>query len=68
VVYGRNAAARVAVFTFLRSIGLTPMEWSQAVAATGQGSPYIGEVIGDFTCPQQPISARAAQRPADAGS
>jgi predicted nucleotide-binding protein len=45
VVYGRNAAARVAVFMFLRSIGLTPIEWSQAIAATGKGSPYIGEVI-----------------------
>jgi predicted nucleotide-binding protein len=45
VVYGRNTAMRVAVFAFLRSIGLTPTEWSQAIAATGQGSPYIGEVI-----------------------
>jgi predicted nucleotide-binding protein len=36
---------RVAVFAFVRSLGLTPTEWSQAVAATGKGSPYIGEVI-----------------------
>ena len=45
VVYGRNRTARVAVFAFLRSIGLAPIEWSQAVAATGKASPYIGEVI-----------------------
>jgi predicted nucleotide-binding protein len=45
VVYGRNRAARVAIFAFLRAIGLAPVEWSQAVAATGKASPYISEVI-----------------------
>ena len=45
VVYGRNRAARSAVFAFLRSIGLAPIEWSQAVAATGKASPYVGEVV-----------------------
>ena len=45
VVHGRNAAARFAIFAFLRSIGLAPIEWSQAIAATGKASPYIGEVI-----------------------
>jgi predicted nucleotide-binding protein len=45
VVYGRNDAARLATFTFLRSIGLAPIEWSQALTATGKASPYIGEVI-----------------------
>jgi predicted nucleotide-binding protein len=45
VVYGRNRAARFAIFAFLRSIGLAPIEWSQAVAATGKASPYISEVI-----------------------
>ena len=45
VVHGRNAAARDALFAFLRSIGLRPLEWSQAVAATGKASPYIGEVL-----------------------
>ncbi len=33
------------MFTFLRSINLAPMEWSHAVELTGQGSPYIGEVL-----------------------
>ncbi len=47
VVHGRNSAARFALFAFLRSIGLAPVEWSQAVAATGKGSPYLGEAV-DF--------------------
>lgn len=45
VVYGRNRTARFAVFAFLRSIGLAPIEWSQALAATGKASPYVGEVV-----------------------
>ena len=45
VVHGRNEPARTAMFSFLRSIGLQPIEWSQAVAATGEASPYIGTVL-----------------------
>jgi len=45
VVYGRNEQVRKAVFEFLRSLGLRPLEWSQAVSVTGQGSPYVGEVL-----------------------
>lgn len=45
VVHGRNSAARDAMFTFLRSLGLKPIEWDQAVALTGKGSPYIGDVL-----------------------
>jgi predicted nucleotide-binding protein len=45
VAYGRNRVARLAVFAFLRSIGLVPIEWSRALAATGQASPYVGEVL-----------------------
>lgn len=45
VVHGRNNEARKAVFEFLRSVGLRPMEWSQAVAMTGSGAPFIGEVL-----------------------
>jgi hypothetical protein len=45
VVHGRNLEIRDAMFAFLRSIGLKPKEWSQAVneAAkdTSQASPYI---------------------------
>jgi predicted nucleotide-binding protein len=45
VVHGRNAAARNAIFEYLRALGLMPMEWAQAVAATGRPSPYIGDVL-----------------------
>jgi len=45
VVYGRNSRLRGAMFEFLRSIGLRPLEWSQAVKATGKPSPYIGEIL-----------------------
>ena len=45
VVVGRNRQASDAMFAFLRAIGLTPIEWSAAVRATGSGSPYIGQVL-----------------------
>lgn len=45
VIHGRNEPARRGLFDFLRSIGLEPIEWSQALAMTGQASPYIGDVL-----------------------
>ena len=45
VVHGRNIAARDAMFTFLRSIDLHPLEWSEAVQSTGKASPYIGDIL-----------------------
>jgi predicted nucleotide-binding protein len=45
VVHGRNGTARLAIFEFLRSIGLSPIEWHQAITATGKASPYISEVV-----------------------
>lgn len=45
VIHGRNEPARKGLFAFLRSIGLEPIEWSQAIAMTEKGSPYIGEVL-----------------------
>jgi hypothetical protein len=45
VVHGRNREARAAMFTFLRAIGLAPIEWSEAVKLTGEASPYIGNVL-----------------------
>ncbi len=44
VVYGRNSELRRAMFEFLRSIGLNPIEWSMAVAMTETGAPYLGEI------------------------
>ena len=45
VVHGRNEQARKAMFVFLRAVGLHPLEWSEAVQATGRPSPYIGEIL-----------------------
>ena len=45
VVHGRNGAARKSMFDFLRSIGLKPLEWSAAVRATGEASPYVGQIL-----------------------
>ena len=45
VVHGRNLAARDAMFMFLRSIGLNPIEWDEAVSMTGKGTPYVGQVL-----------------------
>ncbi len=45
VVHGRDKKARDAMFTFLRSIALQPMEWSKAVKLTKKASPYVGEVV-----------------------
>ncbi|MBS0264202.1 MAG: nucleotide-binding protein [Planctomycetes bacterium] len=45
VVHGRNHKAVIALRDFLRRIGLNPLEWPDVVAATGKGSPYIGEVL-----------------------
>ncbi len=45
VVHGRNVAARDALFTFLRAVGLKPLEWTQALKLVRKGSPYVGEVL-----------------------
>jgi predicted nucleotide-binding protein len=45
VIHGRDLKARNDIFNFLRSIDLHPIEWSEAVKATGKGSPYIGEIL-----------------------
>lgn len=45
VVHGRNLAVRDAMFEFLRSIALQPIEWSAAVKETKKGAPYVGEIV-----------------------
>lgn len=45
VVYGRNTEVNRAMFSFLRSLNLNPLEWNDLIRLTGQGSPYIGDVL-----------------------
>lgn len=45
VVHGRNVEIRDSMFAFLRSIGLHPIEWNEALNSTGRATPYIGEVL-----------------------
>jgi Predicted nucleotide-binding protein containing TIR-like domain len=45
VVHGRDGAAVDALFAFLRALDLHPLEWSELIAATGHGTPYVGDVL-----------------------
>ncbi|GAI95213.1 unnamed protein product, partial [marine sediment metagenome] len=45
VVHGRNRKNRDGMFNFLRTIGLKPIEWSQALNLTKIADPFIGEIL-----------------------
>ena len=45
VVHGRNLELRDAIFSFLSSIGLEPIEWTEAIKWTKSGSPYVEEIL-----------------------
>jgi predicted nucleotide-binding protein len=45
VVHGRNDKIRRALFSFLRAVGLEPLEWQEAITKTGKGTPYVGEIL-----------------------
>lgn len=45
VIYGRDQELRDDSFSFLRALKLNPIEWSEAVRATGKASPYVGEIL-----------------------
>lgn len=45
VVHGRDECLRKDFFSFLRALGLQPLEWSEALKLTGKAAPYIGEVL-----------------------
>jgi predicted nucleotide-binding protein len=38
---------RDSLFSFLRSIGLHPLEWSEAIMETKKASPYVGEILDE---------------------
>jgi hypothetical protein len=45
LVHGRDREATDAMWSFLQDLGLHPLDWWELVAATGQGSPFIGNVL-----------------------
>lgn len=45
LVYGRNTKAKDAMKAFLTSLGLSIVDFEDAVAATGSASPYTGEAL-----------------------
>lgn len=45
VIHGRNELARKATFDQLRSLGLEPIEWSEARRGTGQSTPNIQSIL-----------------------
>lgn len=45
VVHGRDHKVKDGVFAFLRSIGLFPIEWNQAIAMSKKGSPHVSEIL-----------------------
>jgi predicted nucleotide-binding protein len=47
VVHGRDGGARAAMFAFLRSLGLKPLEWTTLVASMPNPAPFIGDVLDE---------------------
>ncbi|MBU0705265.1 MAG: nucleotide-binding protein [Chloroflexi bacterium] len=45
VVHGRDRATRDAMFTFLRAVGVKPIEWNSALAMSKKAAPYVGEIL-----------------------
>ena len=45
VVHGRNEDIKNAMFVFLRTIGLEPIEWEKAIKMTGKPNPHIDEIL-----------------------
>jgi hypothetical protein len=45
VVHGRDEQLKTDIFAFLRSIGLNPLEWSQAIKAAKGANPHVDKVI-----------------------
>ncbi|GAA2575068.1 MULTISPECIES: nucleotide-binding protein [Streptomyces] len=55
VVHGRDDQVRREMYELLRRLDLRPKEWEDLVAATGQASPFLGDVVA-----AAPAQAQAA--------
>jgi predicted nucleotide-binding protein len=45
VVHGRNIKIRNSLFTFLKVLGLEPLDWTALVELTGNPTPHINEIL-----------------------
>ncbi|MBA7522367.1 hypothetical protein ES705_14486 [subsurface metagenome] len=45
VIHGRDSANKEAMYIFLRSIGLNPIEWVKLVTETREASPNISKIL-----------------------
>jgi predicted nucleotide-binding protein len=45
VIHGRDDQARECMYDFLRALQLHPLEWETLVAATGETTPFLGNVV-----------------------
>jgi predicted nucleotide-binding protein len=45
IIHGRDATAHNTLRSLLRNAGLRPIDWDEAVRATGSASPFILEVV-----------------------
>lgn len=45
IVHGRDSIASKGISDLIRSVGLLPVEWSEAKKATKKPSPYIDEIL-----------------------
>lgn len=45
VIHGRDEPVRRAIFGLLRQLDLRPLEWEPLVHATGNGTPFLGQVV-----------------------
>lgn len=45
VVHGRNTEASTAMFSFLKGIGLRPLDWDDLVSLTKSAAPFVGDVL-----------------------
>ncbi|MGW5714747.1 TIR domain-containing protein [Amycolatopsis sp. NPDC003865] len=55
VIHGRDRNARRQFYSFLRSIGLHPIEWSDALAEATGGAPLISDALDKAIGPRRAI-------------
>ena len=58
VVYGRDGVAKNAMFTFLRAVGVKPIEWTSAIRIRGGRSPPSSPTMRSRVRPSCGLASR----------